>query len=140
MFTKNFEQQLAAWRDFRDSLEEAEDPFRCVLDFYKKAPLSKFTCDPWEKITWANPWELLEENDYCEFSIVLGMCYSLQLTDRFKGSRFEIHISTNREKSETHYLLFVDDTCVNYKDEVVSREELPDALQSQTVYTMPELQ
>jgi hypothetical protein len=140
MFTKNFEEQLAAWRDFRESLEEAEDPFRRVLDFYSLAPLTTISCDPWDKSTWANPWELLEENDYCEFGIVLGMCYSLQLTDRFKGSNFEIHISTNREKSETHYLLFVDNTVVGYKGEVVSREELPDALQSQTVYHMSELQ
>jgi hypothetical protein len=140
MFTKNFEQQLAAWKNFRESLEEAEDPFRCVLDFYKQAPLSRFTCDPWDKSTWASPWELLEENDYCEFSIVLGMCYSLQLTDRFKGSSFEIHICRNNEKSETHYLLFVDNTVIGYKGDVVSQEELPDALQSQTVHQMPELQ
>jgi hypothetical protein len=139
MFTKNFEQQLVAWKEFRDSLEDAEDPFQQVLEYYKQAPLTTISCDPWDKNTWANPWQLLDENDYCEFGIVLGMCYSLQLTDRFKGSNFEIHISTNKEKSETHYLLFVDDTCVNYKDEVVSREELPDALQPQTVYHMPEL-
>ena len=140
MFTKNFEEQLAAWKTFRESLEDSEDPFRQVLDFYKGAPPTRFSCDPWDKSTWANPWELLEENQYCEFGIVLGMCYSLQLTDRFKGSNFEIHNCRNNEKSETYYLLFVDDTVVGYEGEVVSREELPDALYSQTVYHMPELQ
>ena len=68
------------------------------------------------------------------------MCFSLQLTERFKGSDFEIHICTNNEKSETLYLLFVDDICVNYKGRVVPRKDLPDALFSQTQYTMPELQ
>jgi len=140
MFTKNFEEQLAAWKTFRESLEEIEDPFRRVLDFYKQAPLSRYSCDPWERSTWASPWELLEENDYCEFGIVLGMCYSLQLTDRFKESNFEIHICTNNEKSETHYLLFVDNTVVGYIGDVVSKEDLPDALQSQRIYHMSELQ
>ena len=139
MFTKNFEEQLASWKNFRDSLEDAEEPFRRVLDFYKSAPLTRISCDPWDRSTWATPWELLEENQYCEFGIVLGMCYSLQLTDRFKGSNFEIHICRNNEKSETHYLLFVDNTVVGYDDTVVLREELPDALQSQTVYEMPQL-
>jgi len=139
MFTKNFEEQLAAWKNFRNSLEESEDPLRQVLEFYTQAPLTRISCDPWDQSTWAGPWELLEENQYCEFGIVLGMCYSLQLTDRFSGSNFEIHICTNNEKSETHYLLFVDNQVINYNNKVVSREELPDALFSQRVYEMPEL-
>ena len=139
MFTKNFEEQLAAWKNFRNSLEESEDPLRQVLEFYTQAPLTRISCDPWDQSTWAAPWELLEENQYCDFGIVLGMCYSLQLTDRFKGSNFEIHICTDNEKSETHYLLFVDNQVINYNNEVVSREELPDALFSQRVYEMPEL-
>lgn len=140
MFTKNFEEQLAAWKTFRESLETSKDPFQQVIDFYKNAPSTRFCCDPWDKSTWAGPWELLEENQYCEFGFVLGMCYSLQLTDRFKGSHFEIHICRNNEKSETHYLLFVDDTVVGYEGRAVSREELPDALFSQSVQAMPELQ
>jgi hypothetical protein len=140
MFTKNFEEQLAAWKTFRESLETTEEPFRQVLDFYKRASLTRISCDPWNQSTWASPWELLEENQYCEFGVVLGMCYSLQLTDRFSGSAFEIHICTNNEKSETHYLLFVDNQVINYNNQVVSREELPDALFSQRVYEMPSLQ
>jgi len=140
MFTKNFEEQLISWKVLRDSLEEEVDPFRVLLDFYKKAPLTTISCDPWDRDTWAGPWELLSENSYCRFSIVLGMCYSLQLTDRFKGSKFEIHICTDREKSETHYLLYVDNNVLNYNDEVVLREELPEALYSQRIYEMPTLQ
>ena len=140
MFTKNFKEQLIAWKNFRESLEDSQMPFQRVLDFYKSAPPTRISCDPWDMSTWASPWELLEENQYCEFGVVLGMCYSLQLTDRFKECNFEIHICRNNEKSETYYLLFVDNTVIGYNDMVVSREELPDALYSQTVYQMPELQ
>lgn len=139
MFTKNYEEKLATWKKFRDSIEESEDPFGQVLEFYKQAPRSKISCDPWDQSTWSKPWELLEEDCYCEFGIVLGMCYSLQLTDRFSGSNFEIHISTDNKKSETYYLLFVDNNIINYNNRVVLREELPDALFSQRVYQMPEL-
>jgi hypothetical protein len=140
MFNKKYEERLQAWKDFRDSLEEAEDPFRQVIEFYSTAPLTRFSCDPWDRETWADPWQLLEENQYCEFGIVLGMCYSLQLTDRFKGSNFEIHISTNNKKSETHYLLFADDAVLGYESDVVLREDLSKDLKSQTIHVMPSLQ
>jgi hypothetical protein len=141
MFTKNYEEQLASWKSFRDSLETTETPFEDVVQQYAKAPGTRLTCDPWDQKNWPGPWELLQENQYCEFGTVLGMCYSLQLTDRFKGSKFEIHISTNREKSETHYLLIVDDhTVVGYKGRVICKEDLPDALYSQRIYECNELQ
>ena len=140
MFNKKYEERLAIWSDFRATLEKSKTPFTDVLAFYSEAPIAKFTLDPWSQSTWPEPWQLVEENLYCEFSIVLGMCFSLQLTDKFSGSNFEIHISTNNKKAETHYLLFVDDICVNYKDGVISKENLPDALYSQSIYSMPVLQ
>lgn len=140
MFDKKYEDRLVLWRELRDKIELSDTPFKDLLDFYNNAPRVRFSVDPWGQSTWPDPWQLLEENTYCEFSIVLGMCFSLQLTERFKGSDFEIHISTNNQKSETLYLLFVDDYCVNYKGDSILRKDLPDALYSQTQYTMPELQ
>ena len=140
MFDKKFEDKLVVWHSLREKLETAEDPFRLLIDFYKHAPLTNLSADPWDKKTWASPWELLEENQYCQFGIVLGMCYSLQLTDRFKGLSFEIHISTDEEKSETYYLLFVDEWVLGYDPEkAVHRDNLSESLYSQRVYNMPEL-
>ena len=61
--------------------------------------------DPWDQKTWPTPWELVAENQYCNFCILLGVCYSLQLTKRFTGKEFEIYIGTNIEKSKTMYVL-----------------------------------
>jgi hypothetical protein len=140
MYNKKYEERLATWSEFRSSLEDSKTPFLDVVEFYASAPKTRYAVDPWGQSTWPDPWQLLEENLYCEFSVVLGMCFSLQLTDKFSGSNFEIHISTNNKKAETHYLLFVDDICVNYKDGVISKENLPDALYSQSIYSMPVLQ
>jgi hypothetical protein len=141
MFNKNYEEQLSLWRDFRDSLETSENPLQDIIEFYKLAPLVSIATDPWDRKTWPNPWELLKENEYCDFTTVLGMCYSLQLTDRFSGSNFEIHISVDHKKSETHYLLYVDDQVLGFnRDAYVSRNTLPESLISQRVYGMPPLQ
>jgi len=139
MFHKNYEQRLNSWSSLRQKLEVAADPFQEVIDFYKQAPYVSVHTDPWSQDMWPDPWELVYENQYDEFCTVLGMCYSLQLTDRFKGSEFEIHICTLESLSYV-YLLFVDDYVLGYdNNKVVLKKELPMDLQSQTVYAMPKL-
>ena len=140
MYNKKYEERLAAWSEFRSSLEDSKTPFLDVVEFYASAPKTRYAVDPWGQSTWPDPWQLLEENLYCEFSVVLGMCFSLQLTDKFSGSNFEIHICTNNEKAETHYLLFVDNNVIGYDGGVVLKEEMPEALYSQMIYSMPGLQ
>jgi hypothetical protein len=139
MFHKNYEQRLNSWSSLRQKLEVAADPFQEVIDFYKQAPYVSVHTDPWSQDMWTDPWELVYENQYDEFCTVLGMCYSLQLTDRFKGSEFEIHICTLESLSYV-YLLFVDDYVLGYdNNKVVLKKDLPMDLQSQTVYAMPKL-
>lgn len=139
MFHKNYEQRLNSWSSLRQKLEVAADPFQEIIDFYKQAPYVSVHTDPWSQDMWPDPWELVYENQYDEFCTVLGMCYSLQLTDRFKGSEFEIHICTLESLSYV-YLLFVDDYVLGYdNNKVVLKKDLPMDLQSQTVYAMPKL-
>jgi len=139
MFHKNYEQRLQSWICLRQKLETAADPFQEVIDFYKQAPYVSIHTDPWHRDVWPDPWELVYENQYDEFCTVLGMCYSLQLTDRFKGSEFEIHICT-LESLSYMFLLFVDNYVLGYDNKkTVLKKDLPMDLQSQTVYAMPKL-
>lgn len=139
MFHKNYEQRLKSWGCLRQSLETSEDPFLEVLEFYKQAPYVSIHTDPWSREMWPTPWELIYENQYDDFGRVLGMCYSLQLTERFKGSTFEIHISTLESLSYL-YLLFVDNHVLGFDDnKSILKKDLPMELQSQTVYSMPVL-
>jgi len=139
MFHKNYEQRLKSWSCLRQSLETSEDPFLEVLKFYKQAPYVSIHTDPWSREMWPTPWELIYENQYDDFGRVLGMCYSLQLTERFKGSTFEIHISTDNSLSYL-YLLFVDNHVLGFDDnKSILKKDLPMELQSQTVYSMPGL-
>lgn len=139
MFTKPYEERLKLWSQFRQELETSHDPFNDVIRFYQEAPSSRLQVNPWDPVTWPNPWELLNENLYCDFSRVLGMCYSLQLTDRFKTSDFEIHICTFDNLGYV-YLLFVDNMVLGYEEnQVVNKKEIREQLNSQEVYSMPTL-
>lgn len=141
MFDKSYEQRLALWRSFRQSLETAKDPIQDTIDFYGRAPQVSIAADPYTPSTWPDPWETVRENSYCKFVKLLAICYSLQLTDRFSHSRFEIHITHDKERSITDYLLFVDNRVVGLAgDTHVHRNQVPVSAVSEYEYVMPPLQ
>lgn len=135
MFNKTYEERLAIWSAFRDSLEVSATPYQDVIEFYSQAPSVSMHTDPYSRTMWPDPWELVQENQYCDFCRVLAYCYSLQLTERFKDSSVEIHIITTTE--ETCYLLLVDDWILGYEqDAVIHKSELPPNFVPQVVYDM----
>jgi len=141
MFEKKFEERLVLWRQFRETLEFSEDPIQDAIDFYSCVPLMNIAADPYTPSTWPDPWELLEENNYCPFVKILAICYTLQLTDCFSKQNFEIHILHDNENSQTHYVLFVGDRVVGYTgDTHVHRSEIPKNSHSELQHSMPHLQ
>jgi hypothetical protein len=131
MFDKKFEDRLAIWKKFRDSLEASLDPLQDVINFYKRTPLISMAADPYTPSSWPDPWELLEENNYCPFVKILAIFYTLQLTDRFSNSEFVIHITYNDANSSTYYLLYVDDRVIGLDGDIhVHRDSLPKNLRS----------
>jgi len=126
MFDKPFVERLRHWRDLRQSIEQSNDPIKDVLNFWNKAPICRLSTDPYDKDTWPDPWEMLEENQYCDFTKILAIYYTFQLTELFSQSRFEIHITLNEEESKMLYLLFVDNQAIGYyNDRCIDRHELP---------------
>lgn len=137
MFDKKYEDRLRAWSEFRSSLETSATPIQDAIEYYRRAPLVSIQVDPYDKSTWLDPWDLIYENKYCEFATVLGIAYSLQLTERFSQSHFEIHICTDNKKSEVKYLLHVDDEIIGYTiDKAVKKTDLPTDLIVETKYTL----
>jgi|TARA_B110000977_G_scaffold103544_1_gene135117 hypothetical protein len=137
MFDKTYEDRLLAWSKFRQGLETSTDPIQDVIDNYNTAPTVSIHTDPWNQDSWPSPWQLILENQYCEFSRVLGMCYSLQLTERFNQVSFEIHITTDYEKSASYYILIVDKYVIGYYNSYIAISELPTSLVSEKIYSMP---
>lgn len=137
MFFDNFEKRLSCWHDFRDTIETADLPIQKTLDFWNKAPISNRTCDPFDKNTWLDPWQLIAANNYCEFSKILAIYYTLALTDRFKESFFEIQIAHDKQEQMLYYLLIVDDSVIGYDPfNVVLRSDLPKTLIIQNNFVM----
>ena len=140
MFDKKYEERLSLWSTFRKTLEISNDPIQDAINFYREAPTVSIAIDPYTPITWPNPWELLEENNYCSFVKILAICYTLQLTDVLSQASYEIHITQDNKKSSTYYLLYVDDQVIGYNGETyVHKSELPNTLHSELVHSLQPL-
>jgi hypothetical protein len=138
MFEKPYGERLVFWRELRDSLEVSKNPIQDTIDFYNRAPYCSIATDPYTPSSWPDPWELLEENNYCAFVKILAICYTLQLTDVLSQASYEIHITRDIEKSATYYLLYVDDQVIGFNgDTHVHRTELPPTLRSELVHKLP---
>lgn len=137
MFNKNFYERLKIWRDLRHCIEYGDNPISLVLEFWNKVPIERLTVDPYDKDTWPHPWEMIYNNQYCEFTKILAIFYTLQLTDRFSECQFEIHICTDRENSEVKYLLYINDKVIGYyHDDIIFATLLPESLRIEANYEM----
>jgi len=104
--------RLAKWKQIRDQLETETDPLQIVSELWAQAPLVNPFLDQDDAESWPDPWRLVMDNRYDDLAICLGMLYTLKLTQRFMGSKYEIHMSINSYKKEPLYFLVVDSKSV----------------------------
>lgn len=123
MFDKNPEDRLRAWAEFRNNLQTSKDPIQEVINLYENAPTVSIQMDPYDTDTWLSPWELLLENQYCKFAKILGITYTLALSEVFSIDDFEITIITDKEKSEVKYVLFIADNVIGYHDNFYCKKD-----------------
>lgn len=135
---KNNEHRLASWSAFRNTLEISSNPLQETIEYFEKVLLTPIAVDPYSPKDWPTPWELIQENNYCRFVKILAICYTLQLTDRFSHTNFEIHITKDFTKSTTNYLLHVDNQVIGFDESTyLHKRSIPNTTLSECIYVMP---
>lgn len=79
-FQLNFSERLQSWVDLRHNLINLPFDQQCVQvdEWWQRAPLISHYLHPDEMGEWPDPWELLNENTYCQVARALGICYTLK--------------------------------------------------------------
>ena len=113
MFDLYDNDRLIKWRQFRDNLETSLTPLEDVAHLWSRAPFVNTYLNPHTPDKWPDPWHLVLNSKLDELAIVLGMLYTLKLTQRFMTSRFEIHMSTIEASRYSKYFLVVDNHVLN---------------------------
>lgn len=75
--------RILKWREWRNSLVPLtlDECLKEVAINWAKAPLINHYLTPDDINEWPDPWQLINDNIYCDLSIALGMFYSLALCD-----------------------------------------------------------
>jgi len=81
VFLSDYYIRLRNWHELRTSLKDADIQTICVeVDkFWQKCPMSNHYLHPADIEDWPDPWNLLNDNNYCEYARALGMLYTLML-------------------------------------------------------------
>lgn len=109
MFNLYGTERLTEWKNFRDSLESSQTPYQDVARFWSQAPFVSPYLNPKEPSEWPDPWHLILDGKFDDLAIALGMLYTLKLTQRFIGTKCEIHMSMLPSEKESRYFLVIDD-------------------------------
>jgi hypothetical protein len=139
MVLKRFEDRLAAWRDIRDQLNFDIDPIQTAIDFWNVIPKSVRNIDPYDSTTWPDPWQMIEENVYCEYTTTLAIGYTLMLTEKFKDWRYEIQVGIDKEQSKLYYILIAGDRVIGLDQEKsVHIKDIPKNIHIQKIHVLSE--
>ena len=133
--SKLTEKRLTEWKQLRHQLEASATPFEDVVAFFNRLPKTKIYTDPYDQDTWPTAWEMIEENQYCPFNIILGIFYTLRLCNRFEKSNLYISISIDNSSNSVYYLLYVDNIVYGYdKNKWIVASTLPMSLKNIKIY------
>jgi hypothetical protein len=140
MFEKKFEDRLKHWHDFREGLKQATDPVQSTIDFWNRAPDSPRNLDPYDQDTWPDPWQMIEENSYCEFTKLLAVVYTLKLANLYADWQPTFKVGLDKRQSRLYYMCILKDKVLGIDPEKsVHINQLPSNIHIQKIIELPEL-
>lgn len=94
MFQLKTEDRLRFWREFRQSIDNISLPaaLQQTSEFWTQAPFTPYYLDNTQPSTWPTPWQLVEENVYCDVAKSLGIAYTMLLTKHRKKLDIELRV------------------------------------------------
>ena len=137
LFNLPIDKRMVAWKDFRQQLETVPEPLVSVAELYSRAPRTKIYSDPYDRTTWPTAWELIEENIYCPLNQLLGVAFTLRLTNRFQEWTPTIAITVDKITKSVYYILYCNDMVYGYEEDAwIEVARLPKSLSIMKIYNL----
>lgn len=139
MFDKKFEDRIKVWHDFRATLSNDLDPVQSTIDFWNRAPETTRNLDPYDSTSWPDPWQMIEENVYCEFTRTLAAVYTLKLTDQFTDWQPVFKVGIDKSQSRLYYMCIINDSVLGVDlEKSVHIDQIPTGIHIQKIIELPE--
>lgn len=84
MWPSNFADRLVSWYSMRQQCrtEPVESALMTINSWWFMAPWQPYYLHWDDQPTWPDPWQLLNDNVYCDLARGLGILYTISLLDR----------------------------------------------------------
>lgn len=92
MWQSTFETRLARWHGLRQSCAHLtlEESLLTVNDWWMSTPWKPYYLH-WDDLSkWPTPWQLLDDNIYCDLARSLGIVYTLLMIDQTNALQIEL--------------------------------------------------
>lgn len=84
MWAKTFDARLASWTELRTAAgnQPVEQALAAINAWWFNSPWMPYHLHWDDRPTWPDPWQLLEDNIFCDLARGLGILYTITLIDR----------------------------------------------------------
>jgi hypothetical protein len=142
MFTLSPDDRISCWVNLRTQLETCEKPFQDIIDFWHNAPYVPYnrSVDQYNQRSWPTPWEIINKNQYDDFTKALMIGYTIKFTNRFKNSVINIQTLIDTDRKSCYNIVSIDEEWVlNFKDnEPVLLKDIPDSFLVENITVLPD--
>jgi len=133
--------RLSAWAKLRHDIADSDNPLLDVWEYWRYAPFIAYNhrINPQDPESWTNPWEIIANNVYDDFTLALIMAWTLKLTPRFENIKITIQTMVDKQHSRQYNIVCVEDYGVlNYSDTgPVSMNSWPDSFSIDNIVEVP---
>ena len=92
IWSQHYEERLQQWTAVRSGFADLEldQALLQINDWWFRAPISARYLHWDDHGTWPTPWQLLNDDIYCEIARALGMLYTIAMTEDARIAQLEI--------------------------------------------------
>jgi len=139
VFQNSYDKQFSIWKKFRNKIDKSEQPLEDTIKFWAMAPLVNKHLDVYRIDTWPDPWQIIKDGKYNDFTINLMIGHTLKLSERFNESQIEIRTYLDMDSKIVYNTCYIDNKVLNYPyGEVTSGEDIPNNIVLQMAVPLPD--
>jgi hypothetical protein len=92
MWPKNFADRLEAWAELRTQAQELplEEALQLINNWWYQSPWQPYYLHWDDQPKWPDPWQLLNDNVYCDLARGLGILYTVSMLNHKDLTSYEL--------------------------------------------------
>ena len=109
--------RLTAWKGLRTQIQEVksvDEKVQLTLNFWKQAPIENHILDWDNSDRWPTPWELLNDNNFCESTLSLAVAMTLIMSSPEEFGGIKLLLITDRRHHVQKVVAGLPESVLNY--------------------------